>query len=51
MVMTDHLYKIIEVIGKYRHRGILQASMAKEVKMNPKDLFHLLKTLEQAYLM
>lgn len=51
MLMTDPLYKVLEVIGKHRGRGILQTSMAKEVNMSPKDLFHLLKTHEQAHLM
>jgi hypothetical protein len=51
MLMTDPLYRVLEVIGRYRSRGILQTSMAKEVNMSPKDLFHLLKTHEQAHLM
>jgi hypothetical protein len=50
-MMTEGMYKVLEVIGKHRSRGILQTMMAKEVKMSSKDLFHILKTLEQIHLM
>ena len=44
LVMTDYRYIFLELIGKTRHNGLMQADFCK-YSMDPRSSFHYIKTL------
>ena len=51
MKLSPTTFSILEKIAKYRSDGITQLELAKEISMDPRNIFHHIRTLLKLRLM